>query len=142
MCGDFAVREEILQKGTIWERGQWKEDRWSEKSIQVFLITTAEKTAWKREKKQNERKRIKDRKKKKKKNQSLAEKIFLVLYFSNYHSVVRKWLCTCECLNVCVAFCIIRSAFNDNRASCVCVCVCVHMFRPTCEYICLNVFWM
>lgn len=56
-----------------------------EKSIQVFLITSAEKTA---NEKKNEGKKIKDRKKK-----SLAGKIFLVLYFSNYHSVV-------ECFNV------------------------------------------
>ncbi len=76
----------------------------------MFLIMTAEKTATER--------KMKERGLKIEKNQTLAEKIFLVFvaYFSNYHSVVCKWLCTCVCL-VCVCVCV-----------CVCLCVCVCAF--------------
>lgn len=66
-------------------RKKGQEESGREKSIQVFLITTAEKTATKRKMKERGLKI-------EKKNQSLAEKIFLVLYFSNYHSEVCMWV--------------------------------------------------
>lgn len=51
-----VFEKEILEKGMICERGQkGRTEERREKSIQVFLITTAEKTA---------RKRIKDQEKK------------------------------------------------------------------------------
>lgn len=47
-------------KGARTEREEWEEERWRKKSIQVLLITTAEKTATKRKMKERG---LEDRKK-------------------------------------------------------------------------------
>lgn len=62
-----------------------RKDR-GKKLMQVLLIRTAEKTERKKSKKEDYRQ---------KKRTTPCREDFLVLYFSNYHSVVRKSVCVC-----------------------------------------------
>lgn len=64
-----------------------RKDR-GKKLMQVLLIRTAEKT---------ERKKIKERGLQTEKRTTPCREDFLVLYFSNYHSVVRKSVSVCVC---------------------------------------------
>ena len=58
-CRDqMLVSGKYLEKSAMWKRGQGKEQKWREKSIQVVLITTSEKMAAKKNMK--EIKKIKD----------------------------------------------------------------------------------
>lgn len=78
------------------ERKDRKKERWRKKSIQVFLITTAEKTATKR--------KMKERGLEDRKSQSLAEKRF---FWFRIFQIIILWsvsgcTCICKCLNVCM----------------------------------------
>lgn len=97
-----CCEEHILEKRMIWERGRREEVEKREKSIQVFLITSAEKTA---NEKKNEGKKIKDRKK-----NPLQGRFFWFCIFQ----IIILWSasgCARECFNA-QEFSIISSAFK------------------------------
>lgn len=78
-----------------------RKDR-GKKLMQVLLIRTAEKTERKKKSKKEDYRQ--------KKRTTPCREDFLVLYFSNYHSVVRKSVCVCVS-KVCVyASCIINAS--------------------------------